>query len=366
MKIALVHDHIVSSGGGEQLLKVFCDLWPEAPIFTMVHDKNVVNRMFLGKDIRASFLQNIPLSVKQFRWFLPFRPMAVERMDVSGFDVVLSNSSALVKGIITPPETLHINYCHTPTRFLWIDIKQRYDFLERLWPVSFFSDLYKEHRLKEWDKNAASRVDVFIANSKFAQDGIKKYYGADSTIIYPPVNTDDFYISKNIKDFFLIGGRLVPQKKYDIAIRAFSRLDIPLKVFGSGPELSRLKRIAGPNIEFLGRVSDAKKQELMSQARAFIYPQIEDFGITAVESMASGRPVIAYRAGGSLETVIDKETGLFFDDQDWQALAYSVVSFGNLKFDPYKIKKHSEKFSSERFKREIKEFVEQKWELFNR
>ncbi len=370
MKIALVHDHLISQGGGEQLLKIFCELWPEAPIYTLIYDKESTSPVFEKKDIRTSYLQHLPLGIKRFRWFLPLRPRAIEQFVFDDYDVVLSNTSALIKGIITGPSTLHINYCNTPTRFLWINPSQRYDSLENIWPISVFSDWYKEHRLKDWDKRAAQRVDLFIANSKFAQDGIKRFYGADSTVIYPPVDTDKFFVANSIpkiseKGYFLVGGRLVPQKRYDIAIKAFNKLAMPLKIFGIGPELSRLKKMAGPTIEFLGRVSEDEKRKLLSNAQAFLYPQVEDFGITAVESMASGRPVIAYGAGGSLETVVNGKTGILYDHQDWESLACSVIRFMRASFDSISVREHAVRFSADRFRNEIKEFVKNAWEDFN-
>jgi len=376
MNIALLHDHLISDGGGERVLKAFAQVWPEAPIFTLLFDPDKTNSFFRDKNINTSYLQRLPLATSKYQWNLPLRPKAVESFDLSGFDVVLSNSSSLVKGVRTSPDTLHINYCHTPTRFLWVDKNERLDPAERFWPISKISNAYKK-RLKVWDLIAADRVDGFIANSRNVQDRIKKYYNRDSVVIYPPVDVGNFLVGNSHSDhplnpslarrknsYFLIGGRIASYKRFDMVVRAFNKLGIHLKVFGLGPWLSVVKKKAGPNIEFIGAVPESEKIKLLAQARAFIHPQVEDFGITAVESMAVGTPVIAYQAGGALETVKDGKTGVFFADQDWQALADCVIRFESAKFDPSAIKQHTEQFSANRFKREIREYVDEKWNDF--
>jgi len=211
---------------------------------------------------------------------------------------------------------------------------------------------------------ASSRVDRFITNSRVVADRIKKYYGREAKVIYPPVETDKFYISPKLGNYFLIGGRLVAYKRYDLAIKAFNKLGIKLKIFGTGPEMERLERKAGSNIEFLGEVSDRRKARLYSECQAFIHPQIEDFGITAVEAMASGRPVIAYFDGGAKETVIPHQTGEFFEEQIWESLANRIIDFDVNKYSPAAIKKHAERFSSTRFQEEIQRYVEDEWNEF--
>lgn len=364
MNIALVHDHLISDGGGERVLKAFSQIWPEAPIYTLVHDPAKTNPAFKDKQVITSGLQRFPLSTKKYQWYLPLRPKAIERFDFADFDIVLSNSSSLAKGIHTPDSVLHINYCHTPTRFLWVDTHERLDPLERMWPVSQISDWYKEQHLRAWDLASVNRVNAFISNSRNVQQRIRQFYNRTSQLIYPPVDTHQFYINPRPENYFLTGGRLVSYKKFDIVIQAFNKLQLPLKIFGTGPELSRLQRLAGPTIELLGAVSDETKARLYAGAQAFINPQVEDFGITPVESMASGRPVVAYKAGGAQETIVDGKTGLFFEHQDWAALAHAIIRLRDIQFSSADIKYHAERFSAERFKAQVNAFVNEEWELF--
>ncbi|MFH1610672.1 MAG: glycosyltransferase [Patescibacteria group bacterium] len=332
MKIALIHDMLVQEGGQERVLRALQELFPDAPTFVLIYDRNNKGRYYKEKDIRATFLQKMPGIEKKFQWYLPLMSSAIESHDLRNFDLVLSSSSSFAKGVITQPGTRHICYCHTPTRYLWSD-SQGYvedlpypNFIKKILPI------YLSH-LRNWDWVASQRVDKFLANSRTVKDRIKRYYNKDAQVIYPPVDTNKFYISNYLGKYYLIGGRLVPYKRYDLAIKAFNRLDIPLKVFGIGPELERLKSIAKPNIEFLGDVDEQQKAELYSKCLAFIHPQEEDFGITAVEAVASGRPVIAYRAGGALETVIENQTGEFIKEQEWEDLANTIIHFKPEKYD---------------------------------
>ena len=279
--------------------------------------------------------------------------------------MVLSDTASLGKGVITDVDSLHICYCHTPTRYLWSDKDVIIDRWERGKIIGSASRLYKTY-LRTWDKMAVDRVDEFLANSEFVAKRIKKYYHRDSKIIYPPIETSKFNISPKVEDFFLIGGRLVSYKRYDLAVEAFNRLGVPLKIFGDGPEYERLKKVAKPNIEFLGRVSSQEMISLYSRAKAFLHPQIEDFGITALEAQASGRPVIAYRAGGALETIVEGKTGMFFDHQDWESLAEVVVKFKPEDFDPQVIRQHAKEFDEEKFKARIKDYVEAVWHDFTK
>lgn len=363
MKIALVHDHLAQDGGAERVLKSFCEIWPTAPIYVWLYDKKRANKFFQTKDIRPSFIQKLPFPFKMYKRYLPLLPSATESYDLSGYDVVLSMTSSLGKGVITGPETLHICYCNTPTRYLWSDKDVIIDRWEKGKIIGSISKVYKTY-LRIWDKMAADRVDKFIANSNFIAKRIKKYYQRDSVAIYPPIETNKFSVSEKVGDFFLAGGRLVSYKKFDLIVQAFNKLGLPLKIFGDGPELEPLKKMARENIEFLGRISDQEIAKLYSQAKAFIHPQIEDFGITALESQAAGRPVIAYRAGGAIETIIDGETGVFFDHQDWETLAETVIKFKPERFDTHKIRKHAEEFDEALFKQRMKDFVEGEWRGF--
>lgn len=361
MKIALVHEHLAQDGGAEKVLLDFQALFSKAPTFTLVYDPTRTNASFLGKDIRTSFIQRLPFGVKHYQWYLPLMPTAIEQFNFNGYDVVLSSSSALAKGVVTRPETIHISYCHSPTRYLWSDTHRYVQELN-------YSRLVKKlipfvlTRIRTWDRLAADRVDYFIANSRAIQGRIKKYYQRDSTVIYPPVDVASFSVGHGAGGYYLIGGRQVAYKRFDIAIRAFNRLGIPLKIFGVGPELNRLKAIAKPNVEFIGRVAGDELKRLYRECTAFLHPQEEDFGITAIEAMASGRPVIAFAAGGALETIVPGRTGVFFEDQNWECLTDTIIRLKPEKFDPAEIRRHALQFDSTQFKINIKRFVEERWQ----
>lgn len=373
MKVALVHDHLAQDGGAEKVLQVFAGMYPEAPIYTLLYEKNNANKNYKGKKIETSVIQKLPGGVKHYQWYLPFMPVAVEFFDLNEYDLVISDTSSFAKGVITSPHTLHVCYCHTPTRYLWSDTHQYINELKyNKWMKKIISLVL--NRIRMWDKLAADRVDVFIANSKTVQKRITKYYRRDSVVIYPPVETERFSLAsvdpiKQEKPYFLIGCRLAPYKRVDITIEAFKSLgeEYRLKIFGDGVDMKRLKKIAGDssNIEFIGRVSDEEKAELYRNALAFINPQEEDFGITPVEAMASGRPVLAYRQGGATETVKEGETGLFFDEQTSEAIAAIVHKFytktkeGEYHWDSAAIRRHAEGFSVANFKRQITEFISQ-------
>ncbi|MEK7580415.1 MAG: glycosyltransferase [Patescibacteria group bacterium] len=358
MRVAIVHDFLSQYGGAEKVLEALHEIWPEAPIYTLIYDKKVLNHRYDNWQIRCSPIQNLPLGVKKYRWYMALMPMAIERFNLSEFDLVISNVSAYAKGIITKQKTKHICYCHTPTRYLWSDT---YDYIENLRGIEKIMAkllLSLLSRLRIWDYVAAQRPDNFIANSHNIAARIKKYYRRDSTVVYPPVETEKFYISPELGDYFLVISRFRPYKRIDLAIEAFNKMKIPLKIIGASEGSDLLKR-ANSNIEFLGAVSDEEKAKYLSRCLALIHPQEEDFGITPVEAMAAGRPVIAYRAGGALETVIEGKTGEFFEEQTWQSLADAVIKFDPQKYNPQEIKKHAESFSKENFKKEFVKTINQ-------
>ncbi len=358
MKIALVHDYLTQDGGAEKVLDAFRRVWPDAPIFVLFHNEDKLPR-YKEADVRESFLAKFPGARKKYQWLLPLMPMATERHDLADFDVVLSSTSAFAKGVITGPETLHISYCHTPTRYLWTD-SERYIAELKYSPIikAFLPRLM--HRMRIWDKMSTDRVDHFIANSGTVHGRIAKYYRRESDIIYPPVDVEAFAISKDVGDYFLTGGRLVPYKRNDLIVHVFNRLGWPLKIFGDGPDFAELKKIAKPNIEFLGRVSDEDRKNLMANAKAFIHPQVEDFGITPVESMASGRPVIAYGVGGARETVIPGKTGVFFDAQTWESLLDAVLHFDEYDWNSHEIRQHALRYANNEFDERMREYVRTK------
>jgi glycosyltransferase involved in cell wall biosynthesis len=367
MKVALVHDHLAQDGGAEKVLKVFSDMFVEAPIYTLLYEKSQVNKYFQDRKIETSIIQKLPGGVKHYQWYLTFMPMAVEFFDLRPYDLIISDTSSFAKGVITLPDSLHICYCHTPTRYLWSDTHQYINELKyNKWLKKIISLVL--NRLRVWDLAAASRVDLFIANSKTVQKRIQKYYRRDSVVIYPPVETHKFQIKDlsakaAAERYFLAGCRLAPYKRIDIVIEAFKQLgpDYRLKIFGDGVDLKRLQKIAAlaANIEFLGRVSEEAKADLFAGAEAFINPQEEDFGITVVESMAAGRPVIAYQKGGATETVIEGKTGLFFSEQTAGAIFEAVKKYQSVDFNPAEIRRQAEQFSVANFKRQINDFVTQ-------
>jgi glycosyltransferase involved in cell wall biosynthesis len=364
MKIALVHDYLSQDGGAERVLHAMHEIWPEAPIFVLFHDKKKIN-YFNEENIRQSFLAYLPGGKRFFQWYLPLMPIATEKHNLHEFDVVLSSTSSFAKGVLTRPETLHISYCHTPPRYLWTDAHEYIDDLNH-------SKIIKAalpritHKLRLWDKMSVDRVDHFIANSRTVQRRINKYYRRNSSIIHPPINTDDFSTTQENDNYFVTGGRMVPYKRFDLIIKAFNRLRLPLKIFGTGPEEKKLKKFARNNIKFLGKITEAKKIDILKKSKAFIHPQLEDFGITPIETMACGRPIIAYCAGGATETVINNETGLFFHKQTWEHLLDAVNKFEKMDWDQELIRNHSLKFDKLKFKQKLKDLVDNRYEEFKK
>lgn len=362
MKIALVHDYLAQDGGAERVLHAFHEVWPDAPIFVLFHDKKKFPQ-FKQAQVRQSFIAHMPFGKSHYRWYLPWMPLATERHDMNDFDIVLSSTSAFAKGVITRPDTLHLSYCHTPTRYLWTDTHKYISDLKH-------NKLIKAglprliHKLRLWDKSSVDRVDHFIANSRTVRGRIQKYYRRDSEVIYPPVNIDTFHISPQIGSYFVSGGRIVAYKRFDILVQVFNRLGWPLKIFGDGPELEKLQKHAKRNIQFLGRISEKEKAELLSRAKAFIHPQIEDLGITPIESMASGRPVIAYGGGGVTETVIPGKTGVFFYKQNWESLMNALMTFDPHAWNSEEIREWAKRFDVQEFKKRIKRCVDDRYDDF--
>lgn len=356
MKIALVHDYLVQYGGAERVLECFVELFPEAPIYTLVYDKGSMHGVFSDKDIRTSFIQKIPFSKKRHRIFPQFMPMAIEQFDFSNYDVVLSDSSSYAKGIITGSETLHICYMHTPIRYAWDDCQKYTSDFSLPGIIKKFVPFAMNY-IRIWDRISADRIDRLIANSNFVARRIRKYYKKDSLVIHPPVNVKNFYTSKNTGDYFLLVGRLLAYKRIDIAIRAFNELGLKLKIIGRGPEIKRLKKLAGPNIEFLGRVDDKQLSKYYAECQAFIFPQEEDFGIVAIEAMASGKPLIAFRGGDIVEHLEEGKMGIFFDEQTPGAIISAMQKFKADDYDPEYIRSSVLRFDKENFKSKIKEYV---------
>lgn len=364
-RVALVHDHLGQDGGAERVLAVLQTMFPGAPTYTLIYDRSRANPVFQRRDIRTSFLQRMPFGISHYQWYLPWMPNAVERYDLNDYDLVISSSASFARGVITLPNTLHIDYCHSPTRYLWSDTHR---YVEEL-PYPGFMKAFIPFvltKIRQWDRLAAERVDVFFANSRNVQRRISKYYRRESEIVHPPVDTSSFSIGTTTGNYYLTGGRLVAYKRFDLTIRAFNRLGIPLKIYGDGPEAPRLREVSRSNIEFLGRVSAEEIKALYQSCIAFVHPQEEDFGITPLEANACGRPVIAYAAGGALETVTAGVNGVFFEDQEWESLADAVIRFKPEAFKPEAVRSHAEQFDVAHFKRRFGEAVERAWTAHER
>ena len=362
-KIVIVHDFLTYFGGAEQVLKSLHNLYPKAPIYTLLYDEDRMKQYFPNAKIRISFLNKLPQFLKKRKKYLfPLMPTAAETFDLRDFDIVISSSSSFAKGIITKPKTTHICYCHTPTRFLW-DWHLNYLKENKIRGIKKILILPILHYMRMWDKSASERVDYFIANSKNTARRIKKFYGANSEVIYPPCDMGESKSSDKEKnrtgDYFLIVSRLSPYKKIDIAVEAFNKLDLPLVIIGDGQDRKRLENMAEKNIKFLGFQNKEKLAEYYQNCQAFIFPGEDDFGITAIEAMSYGKPVLAFRKGGLLETMIEGETGEFFDDAIPEILADGVRRLKNnyAKYNSEKIKNQANKFSRENFEEKIKQFV---------
>ncbi len=358
MKIAFVHEYLNQFGGAERMLQVLCALFPRAPIYTLLYDREATGGVFDGQVIKTSFLQNLPFTKKHHRVFPLLMPLAVEQFDFSDFDLVISVSASFAKGIITKPHTKHICYCLTPPRFLW-DNSQK--FVEEFGYPALLKKFLPPFitYLRIWDKEASLRVDDFWSISNFIENRVRKYYSRSSQVVYPPVNMAKFYVSKQIGNYFFMAGRLVSYKRFDLAVKSFNENGLPLKIAGTGPELNKLKKIANKNIEFLGLVSDEQLAMLYSNAQACIFPQEEDFGVVPLESMASGRPVIAYRAGGTMETVVENKTGIFFDEQNVESLQTAIDKFHDVDFKPADCRQQAYEFDIEVFKEKILKLVKE-------
>jgi glycosyltransferase involved in cell wall biosynthesis len=358
MKVAIVHDYLNQMGGAERVVMAFHDIFPEAPIYTSIYDPERVDPAFRTMDIRTSFMQKLPLVTKHHQPYLPLYPFAMEALDLRGYDLVLSSSSAFGKGVITRPGTLHICYCHTPMRWCWN--YEEYVEREQLGKVARRVLPFLITGLRVWDQTSAMRVDDFIANSPVIAERIKKYYRREAVVIPPPVEASRFPATPATatEDYFLALGRFVPYKRFDLAIEACNRLQLPLVVIGKGRDEERLKRMAGPTIRFLGRLSDEEVIHYYRHCRAFLFPGDEDFGITPLEAQAAGRPVIAYGAGGALASVVNGVTGLFFREQTVESLVEVLATFNERNFDPDAIRNHALEFDTPRFQRRIMQFIE--------
>jgi glycosyltransferase involved in cell wall biosynthesis len=355
MKIALIHYWLVGNRGGEKVLEQLAEHFPAADLFTHVYDPSVVPESIRRLNIRTTFIQKLPFAKKLYKHYLPLMPLALRQLDLSGYDLIISSESGPAKGIRKPPGATHICYCHTPMRYLW-DLSDEYaqkaSLLQKI-GLKVFGPA-----LRKWDLWSATQVDHFIANSQFVAERIRRIYSRESTVIYPPVDTDRFSkIKHNPAGFYLFFGQLTSYKRADLAVQAFNKLGSRLVIAGDGECLRALKKVAGSNIEFLGRVSDEQRDKLYAQANALVFPGVEDFGIIPVEAQAAGCPVIAFGQGGALETVIDGQTGVFFNEQTIVALWDAVHRFEVQRLSEEICRENAARFSIERFVKNIRRFI---------
>lgn len=362
LKVAVVHDWLIGLGGAERVVQSLLKLFPQADLYTSVYDPERIS-IFSDREVQTSFLQHWPLAKKKHQLFAKYRPLAFESFDLSDYDLVFSSCSAESKGVITPTETIHISYIHTPIRYYWSGYHE-YLANPGFGPLNpavklLMPSLVK--KLKRWDYAAAQRPDYLIANSREVARRIKKYYHRDSEVINPPVDVQRFGALNSKRDnYFLVVSRFVPYKRVDLAIEACNRLNYQLVVAGRGPEEKRLKKLAGPTVRFVDNPSDSAVQDLYSKARAFIFSADEDFGITPVEAMAAGLPVICYGHGGATETVINGTTGIYHSKQTVESLLRAIKEFDSTKFNTAEIKKRAKEFSEERFLNEVGGYVVEK------
>jgi len=359
-KIALVFDWMTNQGGAERVNLVLHKMFPDAPIFTSVYNSDKLKGFEQAK-IHTSFIQKLPFAKTKHQLYLGLMPYAYEQFDLSEFDIIISSSHSCAKGVITKSDSTHICYCHSPMRYAWDNWQQ---YIEEYKIPKLIKKIgkIKIHKIRMWDRLSADRVDHFIANSSTTQKRISKYYRRESKVIPPMINIKDFKTSNKEKTYYLAVGRLIPYKKFDLIIETFNKNKLPLKIVGTGVSAEELKKKAKANIEFLGFTSEEKLKQLYSECEALIFPQLEDFGITPLEAMASSRPVIAFGKGGALDTIIDGKTGIYFPEQTAESLQTSIEKYQNTKnkLKAEEIKAQAEKFDEKHFKKQIYEFIKEK------
>lgn len=362
IKTALVHDWIVSLSGAEKVLEQIYKLYP-SPIYTLVNDPKIIEHsIFNPNKIHSSFIQNCPMGLAKYPYYLPFFPYAIEQFDLSSYDLIISSSHCVAKGVITNVDQLHICYCHTPMRYIW-DLYA--DYIQDIGGIKKWVFKSIAHYLRMWDLNSSFRVDAYIANSHFVARRIEKTYRREATVIYPPVDTGLFSFCPKKEDYYVTSSRLVPYKKMDMIVDAFSNLkDLKLVVIGDGPEMENIKKRSSKNIEILGHVPDKTLIAYLQKAKAFVFAAIEDFGILPVEAQSCGTPVIALKMGGVKESVIENKTGVFFDVQTKESLIEAVKRFEKLEFSPQVIREHALSFSIPRFQKEFSSFIHEKLQNF--
>ena len=355
-RIALVHDFLLDVRGAERVFASLCDLYPQADVFTAVYDEKGTEGWFAHRDVNTSFLQRLRPTANTFRGLLPLYPYAMESLDLSSYDVVISSSSAWAHGVLVDPETVHVCYCHNPFRYAW---NAREGTLAKRDPVTRAALAVILKRWRQWDWIAAQRVDRYVANSETTRRRVNRYFSRDAEVLHPPVDTERFRPSGDVGDTYVVLSELMPHKRIDLAIHAFNRLGLPLLVVGNGPDARRLHRLAGPTVRFTGFLNDTRVAEMLAHARALVVPATEEFGIAAVEAHAAGRPVIALREGGARETVLEGVNGTFFDEPTVDALADAVRTFDPATIDPRACAQSAERFDVSRFRRGMAAIVDE-------
>ncbi|MBA6151923.1 glycosyltransferase family 4 protein [Gelidibacter maritimus] len=367
MKKALVHDWYYVSGGAEKVIHSFNNVWGDFDHFALVDFLDNNDRQFIlnGEKANVSFIQKLPTARSNHRKFLQFFPFAIEQFDLRNYDLILSSSASVAKGVLSNQDQLHICYCHSPMRYAW-DLYHQYLMDTKL--NKGLKGVYAKwvlHKIRQWDLSNTNRVDFFIANSNYIAQRIKKIYNRDSVVIYPPVNVDEFQLQVNKQDYYLTASRMVPYKKIKLIVEAFNKMpEKKLIVVGDGPDFKSIKKVAKSNIELKGFLNSDALKQYMQNAKAFVFASKEDFGIVPVEAQACGTPVIAYNAGGVRETVVPNKTGILFDQQTEDSIINAIKDFEKTNFNPVEIRENALKFSKERFEREIKEYVEFKYNEF--
>ena len=355
MKVAIVHDWLTGMRGGEKVLEALCEIFPDADIYTLLWNKGSVSKTIESHNIFTSFLQHMPFVNKKYRYYLPLMFPAIRSFHLNDYDLVISSSHCVAKGARVKPGTPHICYCYTPMRYIWDQYEEYFNPDRSGFIIKLAMNILRK-QMQKWDVATAKGVGHFIAISTCVKERIQRIYGRDSQIIFPPVDVDN-YPDGFDGCYYLIVSALVPYKRVDLAIKAFNELGYPLKIIGSGPDVSRLKNMAAKNIHFEGWLSNEQIKASYSGCRAFIFPQEEDFGITAVEAQAAGKPVIAYKKGGALDTVIEGKSGVFFDNNDVKSLVDAIKHFESQTFESSEIRANSLKYSTKRFKDEIVEIT---------
>lgn len=368
-RVAIVHDWLVEKGGAELVLKELIACYPNADLFSLLDFFGNEDREFYlaGKSVATSFLQNMPMAKNKYRNYLPLMPIAIEQFDLTKYDLVISSSYAVAKGVITGPDQLHVCYCHSPIRYAW---DMQYQYLSEAKLTNGLKSIFVKwvlHKLKNWDYRSSASVDSFFANSYFISRRIMKFYKRDSIVINPPVDISAFSLCENKDDFYLTASRMVPYKKIDLIVKAFSKMpEKKLIVIGAGPDFDKISKLATDNVIMMGYQSFSVLKDYMQRAKAFVFAAEEDFGIVPVEAQACGTPVIAFRKGGALETVSEGISGVFFDEQTTESIIGAVNSFENITFIPSVVRDNSLKFSIENFRSKIKESIDERLAAFKK